>query len=83
MKRYYFNLSRRSTYDELVKLGVDAETPEEAETYINNYLDSGDFPDEFIVFEREPLEDIVNTVTLIEDTEVLENDNDDEDPETA
>lgn len=76
MKRYYFNLSCEANYIEDILVGIDAFSPEDAETQIDKYTNEGnkEVAREFLVTNRQLVNDRdYNEVALIEHTELEEN----------
>ncbi len=88
MKTYYFNLVRNITYNELVQLGVEAASPEAAEQLVDNFMqDEEAYPTkEFLITERNEIDKDYMSVLLIENTDPVESNNENEDvpePERA
>lgn len=79
MKRYYFNLSCETIYKEDILIGIDAFDPEDAERQIDLYVneDNKELAREFLVTNRELVgERDYDSITLVEHTDLEENDND-------
>lgn len=82
--RYYFNLSCRTTYDQEIVIGVDADSPELAEIAIDKFVeDEKTNPaQELLVHKTEVVSRDYSSCSVIRHTEVTsepENDNDEND----
>ncbi len=82
--RYYFNLSCVTTYKENIQVGVDANSPEEAETLVDEFTINNGTVKEFLIRDKLVLDRETVSVNLIENTELEEPANDEiPDPEIA
>lgn len=70
--RYYFNLSCRTTYDQKLVIGVDADSVELAEIAIDKFVDDERThpAQELLVHETKVVSRDYDSCSLIEDTEI-------------